>query len=139
DGPERFTGKKIRHAGNFDMKKRRLMTQFNTDAQKFEIAMDISEWRAGQMLEMFHAASPKLKQIFYRDIQEALNSSRVLIDPFGGVRIFNGRMYDSLYGEGYANIPQRTEAHLIQKAALAIDEELQDDREFLWSQEKHDA
>lgn len=139
DGPERFTGKKIRHAGNFDMKKRRLMTEFNTDAQKFEIPMDISEWRAGQMLDLFHAASPKLKQIFHRDIKDALDSSRMLIDPFGGVRIFNGRMDDSLYGEGYANIPQRTEAHLIQKAALAIDEELKDDKDFLWSQEKHDA
>ena len=139
DGPERFTGKKIRHAGNFDMKKHRLMTEFNTDAQKFDIKMDISEWRAGQMLDLFHAASPKLKGVFHRDIKNALDSTRVLIDPFGGVRIFNGRMDDSLYGEGYANIPQRTEAHLIQKAALAIDEELKDDKGFLWSQEKHDA
>jgi uracil-DNA glycosylase family 4 len=138
-GPERFTGKKIRHAGNFDMRKHRLMIEFNTDAQKYEIPMDISEWRAGQMLDLFHSASPKLKDIFWRDIKDALDSSRVLIDPYGGVRIFNGRMDDSLYGEGYANIPQRTEAHLIQKAALAIDEELKDDKGFLWSQEKHDA
>ncbi len=139
DGPERFTGKKIRHAGNFNMKKHRLMTEFNTDAQKFEIPMDISEWRAGQMLEIFHKASPKLESVFWKDIKDAIDSSRVLIDPYGGVRIFNGRMDESLYGEAYANIPQRTEAHLIQKAALAIDEELKDDKAFLWSQEKHDA
>jgi len=139
DGPERYTGKTTRHAGNFDMKKHTFMVTFNTNAQKYEIPMDISEWRAKQMLEIFHAASPKLEQIYWRDIKDALDSSRVLIDPFGGVRIFNGRMDDSLYGEGYANIPQRTEAHLIQKAALAIDEELKDDKGFLWSQEKHDA
>jgi len=139
DGPERFTGKKIRHAGNFDMGKRRLMTEFNTDAQKFEIKMDISEWKAGVMLDLFHAASPKLRNVFHKDIQDALNSNRILIDPFGGIREFFGRFDDQLYGEGYANIPQRTEAHLIQKAALAIDEELKDDKGFLWSQEKHDA
>jgi DNA polymerase len=139
DGPERYTGKKIRHAGNFNMKKHRLMTEFNTEAQKFDINMDISEWRAGQLLELFHKASPKLERVFWRDIKDALDSTRVLIDPFGGVRIFNGRMDDSLYGEGYANIPQRTEAHLVQTAALAIDEELKDDKGFLWSQEKHDA
>lgn len=139
DGPERFTGKKTRHAGNFNMKKHRFMTEFNTDAQKFEIDMSISEWKAGNMLDQFHQASPKLEHIFWRDIKDALDSSRVLIDPYGGVRIFNGRMDDSLYGEGYANIPQRTEAHLVQKAALAIDEELKDDKGFLWSQEKHDA
>lgn len=142
DGPERFTGKMIRHAGNYDMKKRRLMTEFNTNAQKFEIPMDVSEWRAGQMLDLFHAASPKIKGVFHRDIQDAINSSRVLIDPMGGVRVFNGRMDDSLYQEGYANIPQRTVAHLVQGAALKINEELKDDLEngvCLWAEEKHDA
>lgn len=139
NGPERFTGKMIRHASNYDMKKRRLMTEFNTNAQKFEIPMDISEWRAGAMLDLFHAASPKIKQIFHADIQEALNTTRVLIDPFGGPRIFNGRMDESLYGEGYANIPQRTVAHLVQSAALKIDDELNGDTEIMWTAEKHDA
>ena len=115
------------------------MTEFNTDAQKYDINMDISEWKAGQMLDLFHAASPKLESVFYRDIKEAIDSSRVLIDPYGGVRVFNGRMDDEIYKEAYANIPQRTEAHLIQTAAIRIDEELQDDKLFLWSQEKHDS
>lgn len=139
DGPERYTGKTTRHATNYDMKKRRFMTEFNTNAQKYEIKMDISEWRAGQMLDLTHAASPKTKGIFHRDIKDAIDSSRVLIDPMGGVRIFNGRMDDSLYQEAYANIPQRTIAHLVQGAGLAIDDELNGDGNFMWSQEKHDA
>lgn len=139
DGTERFTGKKTRHAGNYDMGKHRFMTEFNTDAQKFGIPMDISEWRAGKMLEQFHAASPKIKNIFHRDIREALDSARVLIDPMGGVRIFNGRNDDELYKEGYANIPQRTVAHLVQGAALKIDDELNGDVEMFWIEEKHDS
>ncbi len=139
DGPERYTGKMIRHAGNYDMKKHRLMTEFNTNAQKYEIPMDISEWRAGQMLDILHAASPKIRSKFHADIKDAIDSSRVLIDPMGGVRIFNGRMDDSLYQEAYANIPQRTVAHLVQGAALKIDDELNGDSKVLWSQEKHDA
>lgn len=91
------------------------------------------------MLEIFHAASPKVKGKFHADIKDAINSSRVLIDCSGGVRIFNGRMDDSLYQEAYANIPQRTVAHLVQGAALAIDDELNGDRQVLWSEEKHDA
>jgi DNA polymerase-1 len=138
DGPERFTGKKIRHAGNYDMKKHRLMTEFNTDAQKFEIPMDISEWRAGQMLDIFHAASPRIRGVFHRDIKEAIDSTRTLIDPMGGVRIFNGRM-DDIYGEAYANIPQRTVAHVVQGAAIAIDKELDGDGEVMWAEEKHDS
>lgn len=138
DGPERFTGKTVRNAGNYDVKKGTFMETFNTNAQKYEIPMTISEWRAGQMLEIFHAASPKIKNVFHKDIKEALDSSRVLIDPFGGVRIFNGRYDEDLYKEGYANIPQRTVSHLVQKAMLSCDEEWQDSS-VQWLTENHDA
>lgn len=139
DGPERFTGKKTRHAGNYDMGKHRFMIEFNTDAQKFNINMSISEWRAGKMLESFHEASPNIRKVFHAEIQDALKNSRILIDPYGGVRQFNGRMDDELFKEGYANIPQRTVAHLVQGAALKIDDELNDDLEIKWISENHDS
>lgn len=139
DSPERFCGKKTRHAGNYYMKKRRFKTEFNTDAQKFGIQMSISEWKAEQMLKLFHAASPNIRSVFHAEIEEAINTTRSLVDPFGGPRIFNGQMNDSLYQEGYANIPQRSVAHLIQGAAIAADEIFQEDVNFMWSQEKHDA
>lgn len=137
DGPERFVGKMVRHASNYSMGKRRLMTEFNTNAQKYEISMSISEWRAGSLLDMFHAASPKIRSIFHKEIQECLNSTRTLIDPLGGVRVFNGRMDDELYKEGYANIPQRTVAHLVQKAAIKADNIFNGDARFVV--EAHDA
>lgn len=127
DSPERFSGKKTRNGGNYDMKKRRFMTEFNTDAQKFEIGMSISEWKGGQMLDLFHAASPRIKSIFHREIQEHITEHRVLIDPMGGVRIFNGEMNDSLFQEAYANLPQRTIGHLVQGALIKCHEELGDE------------
>lgn len=139
DGPERFCGKMTRHACNYDMGKRRFMTEFNTNAQKFEIPMTVSEWKAGQFIELFHNASPKIRGVFHRDIREALDSSRCIIDPFGGVRVFNGRWDDELYKEGYANIPQRTVAHLVQGAALKIDDELNGDGEVMFLSENHDS
>ncbi len=139
DGAERFCGKKTRHAGNYNMGKNRFMVEFNTDAQKFDINMSISEWRAGQMLDLFHAASPKIRNKFHKDIQDCLTNTRAIVDPFGGIRIFNGRMDDELYKEGYANIPQRTVAHLVQGAAIKIDDELNGDTAFLWLSENHDS
>jgi DNA polymerase I-like protein with 3'-5' exonuclease and polymerase domains len=139
DGAQRFCGKKTRHAGNFKMGKNRFMIMFNTEANKADIKMDISEWQSGKMLELFHEASPKLANKFWFDIEDCLKSTRVLIDPYGGVRQFNGRMDDEMFKEGYANIPQRTEAHLIQTAAIKIDEELQDDSIFRWVSENHDS
>lgn len=141
DGPERFCGKKTRHAGNYKMGAHRFMVEFNTDAQKFEIAMSISQWRAGQMLDLFHTASPKIIGKFHADIIACLQSTRCLIDPYGGVRIFNGRMDDDMYKEGFANIPQRTVAHLVQGAALKIDDELNGDLPgtYMWLSEDHDS
>lgn len=139
DGPERFCGKKTRHAGNYDMGKNEFMLNFNTDAQKFDIPMSISEWRAGQMLELFHGASPKIRGVYHRNIIECLQSTRVLIDPFGGLRQFNGRMDAQLYKEGFANIPQRTVAHLVQGAAVNIDDELNGDVNAMWLSENHDS
>lgn len=139
DGPERFCGKKTRNAGNYDMGKNRFMVEFNTDAQKFDIPMSISEWRAGQMLDLFHGASPKIRRKFHADIQDCIKSTRAIIDPFGGLRIFNGRMDDEIFKEGYANIPQRTVAHLVQGAALKIDDELNGDSAVMWLSEDHDS
>lgn len=139
DGPERFCGKKTRHAGNYDMGKNEFMVNFNTDAQKFDIAMSISEWRAGEMLGLFHNASPKIRNVFHKGIIDCLQSTRVLIDPYGGLRIFNGRMDSQLYKEGFANIPQRTVAHLVQRAGLAIDDELNGDSAIMWLSEDHDS
>jgi len=139
EDPARFCGKKTRHAGNYDMGSNRFMLEFNTDAQKFDIPISISSWKAGEMLKLFHAASPRIKGKFHTDIIDCLEYTRTLIDPFGGVRIFNGRMDDSTYKEGYANIPQRTVAHLVQGAALKIDEELNGDKAMMWISENHDS
>lgn len=139
DDPGRFCGKKTRHAGNYDMGSQRFMLEFNTDAQKFEIAINISSWKAGEMLKLFHEASPRIKRVFHRDIQDCLQSTRTLIDPYGGVRVFNGRMDDQLYKEGYANIPQRTVSHLVQQAALEVEDELNGDIQHMWISENHDS
>lgn len=139
DGPERFTGKMFRHAGNYDMKKGRAMNEFNVNAQKYEIYARISEWRAGQYLEMFHAASPRIRQIFHAGIIREVQTTRALINPFGRLRQFFGQMDDELFREGFAWIPQSTVADLVQSAALDIDDEFNGDTEVMWNAENHDA
>lgn len=139
DGPERFCGKKTRHAGNYQMGKGRFMMEFNTDAQKFEIDINISEWKAGVMIQKFREADSRLEDNFWNEVAEIVTSTRTLIDPFGGVRIFNGRMDETLVKEALANIPQRTVGHVVQGAALKIEEEIgDDDVQGYFIGEKHD-
>ena len=139
DGPERFTGKMFRHAGNYDMGKARAANEFNVNAQKYEIDMEISEWRAGQYIDLFHGASPRIRGVFHQSIQDAINSTRSLVNPFGRPRVFNGRMDTDLYKEAYAYIPQSTVADLVQNAALKINDELNGDAEAYFVSENHDA
>jgi uracil-DNA glycosylase family 4 len=140
DGPERFTGKMFRHAGNYDMGKRRAMNEFNVNAQKYEINMNISEYKAGQYIDLFHAASPKIRGVFHKCIRAALDDNKTLINPYGRVRQFFGKWDDDLYKEGYAFIPQSTVADTTLTAALeAWDEFGHDSKECIFLSENHDA
>lgn len=139
DGPERFTGKMFRHAGNYDMGKGRAMNEFNVNAQKYEIPMSISEWRAGQYIELFHAASPKIRAVFHAGIRDCINSTRALVNPYGRPRELFGRLDDTTYKEGYAFIPQSTVADTTQTALLEIDDALNGDVEAGFVSENHDA
>lgn len=139
DGAERFCGKKTRHAGNYKMGKGEFMININTDAQKFDIPLQVSEWKAGDMIRKFREADPRLENNFWNDIIDAISNTRTIIDPFGGVRIFNGRMGDEIFKEGFANIPQRTVSHLVQGAALKVQDDIGwDNNDGYFIAEKHD-
>lgn len=139
DGPERFTGKMFRHAGNYDMGKRRAMNEFNVNAQKYEINMNISEWKAGEFIRLFHEASPRIRKVFHQGIRDAINSSRLLINTYGRPRIFNARMDDEIYKEAYAFIPQSTVADTTQSAAISCDDEFNDNKSVFFVSENHDS
>lgn len=120
----RFVGKTTRHAGNYDMGKKRLMTIVNTDAKKFHIDIQVSEWRAGQILDAFHTFSPKIRGVFHTEIVQALrDNERVLVNPFGRRRQFFNRFDHELEKEAYAQIPQSTVADNTKRALLRIRDE----------------
>jgi DNA polymerase I-like protein with 3'-5' exonuclease and polymerase domains len=117
----RFTGKVTRNGGNFDMGKGTLALQANKLAKKFHIDVHLSEWKAGKVLDAFHAFSPKVRSNFHEGIRQALhNNNRTLVNPFGRPRQFLDRMGDELYKEGYAQIPQSTVRDHVGNAVLRI-------------------
>ena len=137
DKLRRFTGKKIRHAGNYDMQKRRCMMEFNNDAKKFGLDVQITEWKADKLLEAFHEHDPSIKEVFHKEIRDAVDETKVLISPFGRRREFFGSPDDhGFYKECYAQIPQATVADNTKRAMLGIQIETQDIRFIL---EWHDG
>lgn len=121
ESPERFIGKKTRHAGNYDMKWRMFLTQVLADARRFNIEnVNMSEFKAKQILERFHKASPKIRGVFHAEVRAQIETKRALITPHGRLRRFFGRFNEQLYQEGYACIPQGTVIDNIRLAGLDI-------------------
>lgn len=104
----RVVGKTCRHAGNYDMGKRRLMQEIETNARKYKINVRVSEWKAGKLLDIFHAKTPKLRNVFHAEIARLIETTRTLVSPFGRRRTFFDDMSTDLLREAFAFIPQST-------------------------------
>jgi len=116
----RFIGKTVRHAGNYDMGKKRLAELVNTDAKKYGINISISEWKANILLRKFHDYSPNIRGVFHKAIQEALAANnRILVNPFGRYRQFYDKWGRELWKEAYAQLPQSTVPDHLRRAGIA--------------------
>lgn len=113
----RFIGKVVRHAGNYGMGKRRLMLSVNSDAKKFGIPVQLSEKSSGEILNTFHARTPRIRSVFQREVKDEVSRSRTLFNPFGRMRQFFGYLKDE---ELYAQLPQSTVPDILRKAGLRI-------------------
>jgi len=136
DSGERFVGKKTRHAGNYDMGPETHHKDVMAVARRSGIKLDYSEYRASRALQLFHEASPKIRGIFHRDIKHAIDTTRVLVNPYGRVRMFLDRPGEAMYREAYADIPQSTVHDTLTGAGIRIKDRIPDLR---FVAEKHDS
>jgi len=120
DGPERFIGKKVRHAGNYNMQDREFLKNIISDCRRFRINFTASPFSAKQILSRFHQATPNLVEIFHKDVKDAIDTSRALINPFGRLRRFFDRPGNQLYKEAFAFLPQSTVKDRLTQSALCI-------------------
>lgn len=106
----RFVGKTARHAGNYGMGKRRLMIELQTNAKKLGISLPgLSEKMAGEILDRFHTATPKIRGVFHKEVIAALErDGRYLYNAYGRPRLFLDYWGDKLFQSAYAQIPQST-------------------------------
>ena len=97
-------------------------------ARKYKINFKMSEAEAAKCLQKFHAAFPKLKQVFHAGIIKCLEKDRRLIAPapygiescVGGIRTFFERWNEELFRQAFSYIPQRTVSENTKGAAIRI-------------------
>ncbi len=103
---EYFLGKKVRHAGNYDMRENTMAAQLA--AAGFPTKVNFCR----AILDKFHEVEPHIRGVFHKYIQNELTRHKKLNTPLGRERTFHGlRPYgdnSKIFREGYAYIPQST-------------------------------
>ena len=134
--PERFVGKTLRHAFHLGIGKHEAMVNVNTDARKYKININISEWFASQCLAELKKDTPKIPEVFHEGIKEALRTNRRLIGTYGASRYFYDDEGADLWKGGYSFIPQQTVSDKTKQVLLKIIKYLWDVKVVV---ESHDA
>jgi DNA polymerase len=103
---EYFLGKKVRHAGNYDMRENTMAAQLAAAGKPVPINI------CAAILQKFHEVEPAIRGVFHKYVEHELRTKKLLRTPLGRERVFHGlRPYgdnSKVYREGYAYIPQST-------------------------------
>jgi uracil-DNA glycosylase family 4 len=104
--PQRFLGKKVRHAGNYDMRENRMAAALAKEGYSMSPAI------CAKLLGRFHENNPEIRGVFHEWVKINLAKRRSLESPLGRSRSFFGlRPYsnnDKLFKEAYSYVPQTT-------------------------------
>jgi len=134
--PERHIGKIGRHAYPYGTSPHKLMLEANTNARRFHIDIQISEWRAKQIIKIMDEKCPKISEVYWPAIKSIAHSTRTVRTAHGRVRYFADRLNEDLYREMYSYIPQ---ADVSDKTKFSM---LKMKKKFPWLRiilEAHDA
>lgn len=83
--------------------------------------------KASYLLASWHRLTPEIKNVYWRKIQNAITSSRCLVNPLGRRRMFFDRLnfppqeLDQIFRDAYSHFAQSTVADLINRAFALMD------------------
>src|ERR1041385_1844697 len=127
-GLERYyVAKTVRHAGERNMQKERLMLMIHQPLSECE-----------KILNIFHTKQPNIRRVFHRDVREQIQRYRTLIAPNGRRRDFFGKVQDgNVLNEAISFLPQAIVTDYIKQSLRKTYEEIQGWARFL--AESHDS
>jgi uracil-DNA glycosylase family 4 len=101
---EYYVGKKVRHAGNYDMREDKMAVVMASEG------FPTNKQFCAAILNKFHEVEPNIRGVFHKYVQYELTTKRTLRTPLGRERVFHSlRPYgdnSKIFREGYAYIPQ---------------------------------
>lgn len=109
DDSRYIIAKALVHAGNYGIGK-----------YEFARTANILVKEAQYYLDLYHGTYPGIRGTFHKYVEEEINRTRTLYNPFGRRIVLFGRKDKDTYKTGYAYIPQSTVGDINKKALKFI-------------------
>lgn len=108
---ERYTGKRVNHASNYDMKSDKFAMVYNKDAAENGVELMGIE-RARIVMSKHHDANPHIHEVYHKELRAEVSKEKKLWNIFGRRMVFLDRLGPDLYREAYGWYAQSTVADL---------------------------
>jgi uracil-DNA glycosylase len=99
---EYHLSKTVRHAGERNMR----VDRFFLMAQDEGTGINLTLEKAKTILEKFHKVQPEIQQVYHKEIELAIRTTRCLVAPNGRRRDFFDRINHSSINSGISYLPQ---------------------------------
>jgi len=129
---QRYNSKRGVHAFNYGMEDDKFVRVVNQAFRDTGFRMTYE--LARRIREGYFLLYPEIKSVFWREVEDELRYSRMLVNAFGRKRIFYGRWDEKLLRDAYSFKPQSTIGDLCCKALVRCYHEIELGRPELQAQ-----
>ena len=98
---ERYTGKRVNHAANYEIGHYRFAQVWNKDAADNNVNL-IDGKTAKTLLDRHHKAIPSIRGIYQKEIREEVSKTKMMVNVWGRRMIFHDRIAPDLFRQAYA-------------------------------------
>ena len=104
---QRYTGKRVNHAANYDMQAKKFSLVYNKDATKNKVDL-ITEKVADVLLGRHHMKHPAIRHTYHFETKRLIGKIKAMYNYWGRRMIFHDRIGSKLFRKGFAWYPQST-------------------------------
>ena len=99
--PQRYTGKRVNHAANYDMGPPKFAIVYNKDAAKNKVDL-INVQEAQLFMARHHMKHPSIKNVYHKELIEEVSKTKILYNVWGRRVVFHDRIGQELFRQAYA-------------------------------------
>ena len=125
---ERYLAKRMVHALNYGLGPIQFMNHVNGEAA--ETGVFLTQADSKRLIETYFKTFPSIKE-WHRWVENEVEKTRTLVNPFGRQRMFFGRLGPDLFRKAYAYLPQSTCVDYLNHGMVRVELRLPSDSSLL--------